>query len=260
MEVVPHAREPAMLDACFRSGAGGFDLVRVDADRIVARGLHDDGRQAAHVAVDRGDTGQPRIGGPYVARRPFGAHRRKNERIAQRRSRRFDVDGEIGPRADQAECGRGLDAAIAQRHGQRQGQPSASRITGDDGRFRVEPVVEQAGVHRSHLFEGHWIVGVRCAGVVGDQRRHSGRRRELGGQAAVAPGAAQGVGTAVQVDQRPAGCRMGGLHPLDRDTGDADALKAGALGGARAGRQRRQQDSTAGNTQPAGSEQWPGTT
>ncbi|COX16241.1 Uncharacterised protein [Mycobacterium tuberculosis] len=64
----------------------------------------------------------------------------------------------------------------------------------------------------------------------------------------------------MQVDQRPAGCRMGGLHPLDRDTGDADALKAGALGGARAGRQRRQQDSTAGNTQPAGSEQWPGTT
>ncbi len=113
----------------------------------------------------------------------------------------------------QAGCGRGLNAAIAQRQAS-QGQPSASRITGDDGRFQVEPVVEQAGATQPSL-RGHWIVGVRCAGVIGDQRRHSGAA--AAGRPGRDGGRAQGVGTAVQVDQRPAGCM--GVAPMDRDTG-----------------------------------------
>ena len=226
--------------AVFEAATGGFDLVRVGGDRIVTGGLHDDRRQARHVAVHRGDAGQPRIGGPDIARRPFGAHRRKDQGIAQYRSHLVDVDGEVGPGADQAERGREGDAAIAQRHGECQREPATGRITGNDGGFRVESVLEQPGVDRDHFLEGDRILSFRCAGVVGDQCRHSGRGGEVRDQAAVALGAAQGVGAAVQVDQCPVGCSLRWLHPLDGDARDGDALVAGALRGAgRGGEQCR---------------------
>ena len=116
---MPHAFEPAVVEkGCLRSGTGNFDLFCVDRDRIVIGGLHDDRRQAPHIAIHRRDAGQPRIEGPGITWRPLGRHGRKDQRIARSRSHLVDVECQVGPGADQPECGRGRDSAIAQCHGE----------------------------------------------------------------------------------------------------------------------------------------------
>ncbi|MDT5328475.1 MAG: hypothetical protein QOF25_5627 [Mycobacterium sp.] len=163
----------------------------------------------------------------------------------------------VGPRADQAQRGRLGDPAIPQGHRERQRESAAGRIAGNDRAFRVEPLFEQSRVHGDHLFEGDRISSFRCPGVFGDERRHAGRRGQVRDHTTVALGAPQRVGAAVQVDQGSVGITPRCAHPLDGNTGDGDAVEAGALRRAPGGtRECVEECALAVDRNALGCEQW----
>ena len=137
-------------------------------------------------------------------------------------SRARSAQGQIKPSAAGAGISRSRSAMASASV-----SPAAGRITDNDGRFRVEPVLEQPVIDRDHFLESDRVLSFRCARVVGNQRCHTGSRGQVRGQAAVALRAAQGVAAAVQVDQCAVGSGLRWPHPLDGNARDGDTLVAG---------------------------------
>ena len=156
VELVPEAVEPHVVDDGRSSVAATAVsiLSASSADRIVTGGVHDDRRQAGHVAVGRGDARHRWIGVPRIDAAPIRLSLTEGSVDRATSAAFIDVDRQVGPGADQTErCRRG-DPAVAQRHGQREGEPAAGRITDDDCAFRVDPVLEQSGVDQRPSLRG----------------------------------------------------------------------------------------------------------
>ena len=172
---------------------------RVVAQRLRLTRLHEEGRQAAQIGVDRRDE---RV--LAIARR-VAAHVGLEHRPREVVEARVGVDRraaqcQIRPRRDRDEAGRQRLARVAQgdRRGER--EPSAGALSRDHHPRRVDPALEEPvpGDHRVVDRRGEGVLGREP--VVDGEGVGAGGLREAQDEVAVGVDAADRVAAAVQVE------------------------------------------------------------
>ena len=223
VEVVPQPGVAALFDGDAGAARALGQPRRIGCERVVARRMDDERRQAGQIRVQRRDGRVRRGRAIEVGPREAPQRRRAQLHVAGRRAVPGGVGAEVQPRADQADRRGQRLARVAQGQRGRQGEPAARGVAGQRDALRRHAVFDERRVDREHVLQRGGMTILGRAAVVGDDRDGAGAHGDASGQGAVRARGAEDVAAAVQVEHHGVARHARGRQPIGRHAADRRA-------------------------------------
>ena len=186
---------------------------------LVAPHVDEHRRKVGEIAVQRRYIRGFQILSPRVQQGHFPQLLAGNQRIASRVAvMGVQAFGQICPGGDHHQRGGQRPPPVPQRHGQRQGQPPARRISAEHDVSRVISLVKQKVKGRHRVLQRRWKQVFRRQPVVVGEHRQTALLRQPANQRLMGGGGAGHIRPAMGVQDRLVGgfLRRYGPHPRQR--------------------------------------------